>query len=344
MEEIRIENGYNRSCIYDLPRADYQFVPNDIAAFIRKFDGQPIECVNTFNDIEKEWFNEFLSKEFVFPVHISLKDCFTPLDLTWDHPSRIVNAIVYDSSLHLEKVFQFLDDVYCKQLVIICEQKNRVKEILVQHFSITNFQRINFVILEPIDSLFITELKEDFTIIGNIVTHNNENLNAPNSPSISLLDNAPFMNIGIELYTESQHFHPYFNRKVCIDKEGNIKNSVETTISFGKITELESVIDFNEIIEREDFKKLGNVSKKHIDVCKDCELKHMCVDNRIPIHRANNEWYHSTECNYNPYIGKWKDEEGYQSLSELNITSNETCFHLDSTLITEINKQLWADD
>ncbi len=48
----------------------------------------------------------------------------------------------------------------------------------------------------------------------------------------------------------------------------------------------------------------------------------MCVANRLPIKRRDESWYHQIECNYNPYIAKWKGEDGYKTLIECDISVN----------------------
>ena len=51
-----------------------------------------------------------------------------------------------------------------------------------------------------------------------------------------------FFTINIPLLTESQQHNTYFNRKVCIDIDGNIKNSPEAAKNFGNIKDT-GVID-----------------------------------------------------------------------------------------------------
>ena len=42
----------------------------------------------------------------------------------------------------------------------------------------------------------------------------------------------------------------------------------------------------------------------------------MCPDDRIPVKCKGGGWKQETECFYNPFIAKWKGEEGYLPLSE----------------------------
>lgn len=98
------------------------------------------------------------------------------------------------------------------------------------------------------------------------------------------------------------------------------------------------------IFVNSDNTKLWNVHKELVDVCKDCEFRHMCVDNRLPYQRKDGSWYHKTECNYTPYICKWKDEKGYHTLEECGVISNEQGFSINHEKIASINELLWEEE
>lgn len=151
-------------------------------------------------------------------------------------------------------------------------------------------------------------------------------------------------NPNLQLFTESQTHHTYFNRKMYIGAKGEIKNAPECEEEFGNINDLGSVEDLKQIIAIPEFQKYWFVHKELCDVCKDCEFRHMCVDNRLPYQRKDGSWYHKTECNYNPYICKWKDEEGYRTLEECGVVSNEKGFSINHEKITAINKTLWEEE
>ena len=69
----------------------------------------------------------------------------------------------------------------------------------------------------------------------------------------------------------------------------------------------------------------------------------MCVDNRLPYQRKNGNWYHKKECNYNPYISKWKGEEGYHTIEACGVITNENGYYRDDERIASINKGLWSE-
>jgi hypothetical protein len=69
----------------------------------------------------------------------------------------------------------------------------------------------------------------------------------------------------------------------------------------------------------------------------------MCSDHRAPIRLDSDNWYHTTECSYNPYICKWKGEEGYRTLAECGVVSNAEGFIIDHERIATINAELWGE-
>jgi hypothetical protein len=160
-----------------------------------------------------------------------------------------------------------------------------------------------------------------------------------NTQSLSIND----FFVNIPLFTESKKHHTYYNRKLYIGVKGEIKNAPECEEEFGNIQNLKSLEDLKAMIKKPEFQKYWFIHKGICDVCKDCEFRHMCVDNRIPHKKKDGNWYHQEECNYNPYICKWKGEEGYQSLSKWGVVSDENEFSINNEKIAEINKHLWEE-
>ena len=82
------------------------------------------------------------------------------------------------------------------------------------------------------------------------------------------------------------------------------------TESYGNINDIALV----EAIDIADFKKYWNVSKDHIEVCKDCEFRYVCTDCRAYTEKPHDiSGPESTnlakplKCGYDPYTGEWAD-------------------------------------
>lgn len=329
ISEVQIVEGFNRTSICDLPRNNYQFAPKELKSFIQHVERPDFDTLQDIDENDKSWLDNFIANEYITRVPNNHYEYFSPLDLSWEHPSIIISAVIHEQVS--DNIIPILDKLVCKQIVILVENKASIEMILKKHFKETNYQGLEFILDQiDLDDIEINRLKSNYPILHNITKKGKFGGSIQN-----LITN-------IELFTESIHFHNYFNRKVYIDKNGDIKNSIETNTIHGNIKELD-VNEFISVINSEKFQAIWNAKKDDCDICKDCELRYICIDNRVPYQRPDREWYHKIECNYNPYIAKWKGEDGYRTLSDCGVISNENEFSIDHERIAKINEELWEE-
>ena len=75
--------------------------------------------------------------------------------------------------------------------------------------------------------------------------------------------------------------------------------------SFGNIKDT----TLEEALCHPDFKKYWNITKDQIEVCKDCEFRHICTDCRAYIEEPDNQYSKPLKCNpllllfYNYFLG-----------------------------------------
>ena len=109
--------------------------------------------------------------------------------------------------------------------------------------------------------------------------------------------------LNLERLDETQKYNLFYNRRIYIDNENYIKHSIDDKEVFGNIVN-QNIID---IVLSSRFQNLWNISKDMITSCKDCELRYICPDNRIPVlDNETGEYYNTEDCNYSPYTNKWK--------------------------------------
>ena len=92
-------------------------------------------------------------------------------------------------------------------------------------------------------------------------------------------------------------------KKISIDKDGSIKNCPSMSQNFGNIKNT----TLDEALKHPDFKKYWNVTKDMIDVCKDCEFRHICTDCRAYVEEPENQYSKPLKCGYNPYTNEWEE-------------------------------------
>jgi hypothetical protein len=295
---------------------------------------------NNFRETDKQpsLTNSLLEYEYLYPASITN----TVIDIKDE-------VFLFDELNH---IFSHLEGLQCKHIVInfICGISN---ELLVFLFKQLNSFNIHEALIlanycdylyseEFSKTVFLTDRYKSFFIFNAPFDKNLEDLffYSKKPRVINYNKQKDEFNINKVLYSESITHHTYFNKKLYIGPSGEIKNAPETAEVFGYIQDIKSEEELQEIISTPDFQKYWFIHKDLIDVCKECEFRHMCVDNRVPIKRAKDEWFHMIECNYNPYIAKWAGEEGYQTLEECGVISNESGFSIDHEKIKQINLKL----
>ena len=375
--------GFLRSALYDLQTNRFKFITNELQSILSK--SVTVEY-HSSRHIHTEDINVLIKEKYGQLIDIKMECLFIKMDLSWRSASQITNCILIcngDFSFP-ETLFTQVNELLCKDIQVnglncstIDEIDSLLKstidfnsiQLLINYFGDENYMENLFEKYAILDSLFVfkspfekIDINKEHKIFYTKKTHSYFDVQKINKDYFT--SNRPF-------YTESQLHNTYFNRKLCIDYNGYIRNSPELEWHYGHISEvkLEDAIKdkgtdkffFKKYAEykkaytdgtkfnlnfdqcKPAFDALFLIHKELIDVCKACEFRHMCVDACIPLQRNDGTWYRSKECNYNPYICKWEGEEGYQSLDECGVICDETGFSIDEEKIAKINEALWTE-
>ncbi|MCC7452988.1 MAG: hypothetical protein IT222_02390, partial [Crocinitomix sp.] len=140
-------------------------------------------------------------------------------------------------------------------------------------------------------------------------------------------------------YIEAQKSLAYFYSKLFIGINGEIKNAPECQEIHGNFHHISDYKQLKKIVTSESFQKYWHISKNEVEICKDCEFRFMCLDNRIPLQRkSDGAFFYDQPCTYNPYINKWSDQEGYQFPEDCGILSNHNEFQINHEKIRLANE------
>lgn len=330
--------GKRRSAIYDLTRKTYFLIPNALAFLLENYEGfSREEILNNFtkNDqkIILEYFEFLNEEEIIFFTREGTTHYFPPIDEHWDAPSKITNALLetnFDNSYCLIDAIKKLETTGCQhfQIHILSSFEISFLNKLLKKLVLSSIKAIEIWVpfSEKDKDVFKELIKENARISKFIVYDSPSNLDLRTSNEMGSLyftdldvrkrgysgvHQDDFI-VDIKLYTEARNYHSYFNRKITIKSNGYITNGPFTTKEFGHI----SKVNLQEVISTEDFQALWFATKDKTEVCIDCEFRYMCIDQRLPIKKSQNLWFHNDECNYNPYLAKWKGEDGYMSLAD----------------------------
>tara|TARA_R110001592_G_scaffold357599_3_gene661141 strand:- start:237 stop:1334 length:1098 start_codon:yes stop_codon:yes gene_type:complete len=348
---ILVKGSFN-AIVYDLFLSRNYTLPLELALLIEELDKFTFdEVVSKHDDLKSEitLFCDELVKigyaEWFDKDELAL---YPPLSLEWDYPSSVTNLIIESTDFKIiKKLIAFAEEFLTPAILIIYNEivneaflnflQNELDKSVITHVEIVT----------PFLSVTDKELNRNVRLKTIWIKDNNLPPENIEGKKVKPLDSKKYFKQDypvFELFTESQKQNTYFNRKLYIGEKGEIQNGPECEETYGSINDIKNVEELKQIITTPEFQKYWFVHKELCDVCKDCEFRHMCVDNRLPYQRKNGSWYHKVECNYNPYISKWKGDAGYQCLEECGVIVNEKGYRRDDEKIALINKTLWEEE
>ncbi|MET3537713.1 grasp-with-spasm system SPASM domain peptide maturase [Chryseobacterium limigenitum] len=318
--------GYKRSIIYDLMRYDYNYIPNDLYSILTQNRGV-IDCTEYYSLYKNEpdsidAFNEYvdflLEEEYIFSIDNLDEKLFPPMSLEFDSPSIISNAVIdLSSNSHLPKIIKELESVSCNY-VLLRIQVDANLDYLEETLEMFNGNIIFSIqlVLTYHHSFSLEKLKkliEKFNYISNIIVEEIpetfKNAEDDLVHPISFRQGRHQENykknfvLNSKIFTEAQHKNTFYNKKIYIGKDGEIKNSPYDNESFGNI----HTCELKNIVTTNSFQKYWNTAKDNILICKDCEHRYMCIDQRRPLKTENSQWYFETKCEYDPYTNDWAE-------------------------------------
>jgi SPASM domain peptide maturase of grasp-with-spasm system len=319
--------GAQRSILYDLSRRTYDFIPNALCDILLN-DGKTkteLEFLYGKSTVLDQYFHFLLEREYIFLCAPGDALRFPALDLSWAYPSEITSAVVVlddNTAEDLISTLYQLEAMGCRHMLWLCRTPGGIEKLelllpMTQTGTILSIEILSLYGLLPVE--MAEQFIDRYVRIRAIVLHSAPVDRMHSDPIrrfglILFSKDAPelhgdqraqirkYFHINLDLFSESQQHNTFYNRKVFIGAQGGIYNSPDWAECYGFI----SNTHLTDAIEKQGFKKNWFIHKEKIAVCKQCEFRHMCVDNRIPL-AGTDSWHHGLECFYNPFTATWKE-------------------------------------
>lgn len=319
--------GALRSIICDLQRRTFIFIPNKLYGLLTEYKDREIEFIkqefeNKYDKQISEYYDFLLSKDYGFWCDNPQQ--FPPISTDWRMPSAITNVVVDFNSqsdyniIGIAKELEILGCLAIQFRFYDIVPKEVIQKIL-EAFNFSLIQDIELVIksspkqsIRDIEKLCVLNPRLSKIIIHSSKDNKKKKIRHIKTPILfirSKITNHSFCGfvshnhfiVNTTLFTESVNFNSCLNRKIGIDAEGNIKNCPSMTKSYGNIRDT----TLKEAIEKQGFKDMWYIHKDQIEVCKDCEFRHICTDCRAYIQDPNNIYSKPAKCSYDPYTATW---------------------------------------
>jgi SPASM domain peptide maturase of grasp-with-spasm system len=316
--------GAKRAVICDLQRDQVYSVPASLYEILIHFvmKGKSMITIKSFwnneNDNVIDDYFDYLEK---FECGFFSEECqnLPQIDTnSFFEPKPITNAIVDISAAShhdLRKIINELSELKCEALelrfyktidIIECE---RTLEIMS-----TSTLRCVEVLLSFHESFSIEniiELRAKYARLRKITLYNSAINKILDHDALHVIytkldiHNEQFCGVvspwyfisKTENFVEAKNFNSCLNRKIAIDKCGNIKNCPSMNVSYGNAQDT-SLID---VVKLPNFTKVWQISKDQISVCRDCEYRYVCQDCRV--YTVDNDLFSKpSKCKYDPYL------------------------------------------
>ncbi len=283
--------GKERSAIYSLLHSGLKYIPHSMHDILvacentsleevkKNYEPDAVHIIDTYIQFILENKLGFLTTE---------PERFPKLELTWKSPEIIkVASIAYSFACYdLTQVLTQLDELSCKHLEIRLDNVSAVADIeaIFKHTAYSVIRSINvFICYSPLLHIdTILDYYERYTKIDTIVVYDAPftNIYADNKivfTSHNLAEDV-FLSlfpththiVNLPYFMEAQAHNTYYNKKVCIDAYGNIKNCLLHANSFGHVNQ----VLLKDIVETAEFRDLWFASPDKIEHIQDSELRY----------------------------------------------------------------------
>lgn len=325
---IKITKGINRALFSDLQRNISELYPLELNELVESLKVTSIE--NLFDEFDseskvvlQEYLTILLDKEYGFVTINDWDTNFPVMPMDYYDTSSVSNLFIeLEEVTLLNELIPSIDKLSVKYLVLFSEREITLQDFLKIDSYFDKSTVVSIEIYAPffngIDADFINHISEKTSRIYRLVFYNcakiplknkdkfkfslefvKEKLVRASCGKVSL----DYFNTNITKYTESINHNSCLNKKMSIDKHGNIKNCPSMPESFGNIkdTTLETALD------HPNFKKYWNVTKDEVEICKDCEFRYICTDCRAYVENPDTMYSKPLKCGYSPYTSIWEE-------------------------------------
>ncbi|MBL7766170.1 MAG: grasp-with-spasm system SPASM domain peptide maturase [Chitinophagaceae bacterium] len=328
----RCVKGINRSIIIDTQNFNYYIIPLDLIKVIEQFNGERIECVFSFfekedREVIQEYFIFLIENELIVQFeNKNILTGFVTSEDSWFDFSKIQNSVIdlsENNQFDLKDLLMQLSSLNCKYIQIRSFYRNMSHDAFFELLDVISSCEFLFVQLlldyskltEKLNYLEIfsrnpsvrevtfynsPERQHKLILESFVVNYITEDFTSEKccgliSPSFFAINQAHF--------SESLSHNTCLNRKLSVDRLGEIKNCPSMAKSYGNIKDTKLI----DVVNNPEFQKVWHIKKDEITKCKDCEFRHICTDCRAYLENPEDQYSAPLKCGYNPYTCEWEE-------------------------------------
>lgn len=324
----QVTEGSHNSSLLDLQRGDIYLINKELCEALKP---------RYINLRETKLSKKVLEKYTAFLLDNDLaylserKEFQNDIDMEWDYPASISNAIVelkfLDLSL-MKLIIDQLDELLCSHIEIRIYNEilnyDKLKSLnqIINRSKLNSFDlflgqgnEIQFL-FEEYNEFKREELFSYFTMLGKVVFFSSKTDDSFYFHGRTVIQTQQelnnkmcglilpqFFSVNMRTYAESLKHNTCLNRKISVDINGKIKNCPSFKESHGSIFDTK----LKDVLAIKSFNKYWDINKDKINVCNTCEFRRVCTDCRAFIEKPDDNLSKPLKCGYNPDTGEWQE-------------------------------------
>lgn len=321
--------GARRAALCDLQRQGYDLVPNGLLDVLERFAGHThaemlAEVPSAQHAVLDEYLRFLTEREYGF--WCDDPGAFPPLELSWERPELVTNALIdvdAGSRHDVPSLLRQLDELGCTALQVRWFRPVTLEEI-EGLLKMTHGGRLRSLeLLFPFDPAWpegaLLRLCGLYQRVSGMMVHSSpedrvervEHLETPvfyRREEVTSHHHcgqvAPeWFSVSVQGFTEARRFNSCLNRKISVDVAGEIRNCPSLPRSFGNAAQVALV----DALLTEGFRDLWGIGKDQVAVCRDCEFRYVCTDCRAWVADPADRFSKPAKCSYDPYTAQWGD-------------------------------------
>lgn len=319
--------GARRSTICDLQRGRVHPVPNGLHEVVTAGRGRTLAELRSIYgpaayETLEEYFTFLLQNELGF--WCDDPDAFPELDLSWDHPGLVSNAIidVGPASDHdFAALVRQLDGLGCRALQLrvfapwplarldaalaeTAGSRLRAVEVIFPWSAEWSAQEMADLVFrhQRVSSMLVHSAPRGRTQEfrrGDTPVHYTPQVIGHHSHCGQVHPALFAVNMGA--FTEASSANSCLNRKISVDEYGEIRNCPSMPRSFGNAAR----VPLAAALEADGFREHWGVTKDQVATCRDCEFRFVCTDCRAWVRDPADARSKPARCSYDPYTAEW---------------------------------------
>jgi SPASM domain peptide maturase of grasp-with-spasm system len=319
--------GARRSTLCDLQRERYELIPNGLYEILARYTDHTLDEIRAdfapaLHGTLDEYFDFLVREEFGF--WCDDPGAFPPLDLAWERPELVTNALidVDERSRHdWPSLLGQLDALGCQALQVRFFRPAPVDELEAVLGAMDHGRLRSVELLLPHDPAWGERTLEALCLrhqrVTGLVVHSAPEEQVERIPGLETVifhrteridSHAHCGRVSPEWFmttlvgfAEARAFNSCLNRKLSVDAAGEIRNCPSLPGSFGNAARTPLLA----AVQDPAFRALWGITKDQVETCRDCEFRYVCTDCRAHLRDPADRLSKPAKCTYDPYTARW---------------------------------------